>query len=101
MNHLIPNGSHPDRVRLVMRLGKRLAIVGVVVLAVITIVSVSVPKYQQSLIRSKESVLKNNLFTLRTVIHEYTYHKQKGPRELQDLMTEGYLRDIPVDPMTK
>jgi hypothetical protein len=40
------------------------------------------------------------LFTIRTVIDEYTYDKQKAPQTLQDLVTEGYRREIPVDPMT-
>jgi general secretion pathway protein G len=72
-----------------------------IVMAVITIlVSMAVPFYQKSVMRSKESVLKNNLFTMRTVIDEYTFDKQKAPQSLQDLVTEGYLRAIPVDPIT-
>ena len=45
-------------------------------------------------------MLKNNLFTMRTLIDEYTYDKQKAPQTLQDLVSEGYLRQIPMDPMT-
>ena len=59
----------------------------------------AIPVYQKSIIRAKESVLKNNLFTIRTVIDNYTYDKQKAPQSLQDLVTDGYLREIPVDPM--
>ena len=44
-------------------------------------------------------MLKNNLFTIRTVIDEYTYDKQKAPQTLQDLVTEGYLREVPIDPI--
>ena len=73
-----------------------------IVMAIITIIiSIAVPMYQKALVRSKESVLKNNLFTLRTVIDEYTYDKQKGPQTLQDLVNDGYLRAVPVDPITK
>ena len=72
-----------------------------VVLTIITIlVAMAVPYYQKSIIRAKESLLKNNLFTMRTVIDEYTYDKQKAPQSLQDLVSEGYLRSVPVDPMT-
>ncbi|MFN7994284.1 MAG: type II secretion system protein [Bryobacteraceae bacterium] len=72
-----------------------------IVMAIIVIlVSIAIPQYQKALIRSKESVLKNNLFTLRQVIDEYTYDKQKAPQSLQDLVAAGYLRDIPIDPMT-
>ena len=72
-----------------------------IVMAVITIlVSMAVPFYQKSILRTKESVLRNNLYTIRTVIDQYTYDKQKAPQNLQDLVTEGYLRQVPVDPMT-
>jgi general secretion pathway protein G len=72
-----------------------------VVMTVISIlISVAVPFYQKSIIRSKESVLRNNLFTIRNVIDEYTYDKQKAPQALQDLVSEGYLRVVPRDPMT-
>lgn len=64
------------------------------------LVSIAVPIYQKSIMRTKESVLRNNLFTIRTVLDEYTYDKQKAPQSLQDLVTEGYLRDVPADPMT-
>jgi len=72
-----------------------------IVMAIIAVLmSVAVPIYTRSITRSKESVLKNNLFTLRTVIDEYTYDKQKAPQTLQDLVSDGYLRQIPVDPIT-
>jgi general secretion pathway protein G len=72
-----------------------------IVMAIIAVLlSVAVPIYSRSIVRAKESVLKNNLFTLRTVIDEYTYDKQKAPQSLQDLVASGYLRQIPVDPIT-
>ena len=72
-----------------------------IVMAIIAVLmSIAVPIYTRSITRAKESVLRNNLFTLRTVIDEYTYDKQKAPQNLQDLVSEGYLRQIPVDPMT-
>ena len=72
-----------------------------IVMAIIVIlVSIAIPQYQKALIRAKESVLKNNLFTLRQVIDEYTYDKQKAPQSLQDLVSAGYLKEIPIDPIT-
>jgi general secretion pathway protein G len=64
------------------------------------LVSIAVPIYQKSILRARESVLRNNLFSMRTVLDEFTYDKQKAPQTLQDLVTEGYLREIPYDPMT-
>jgi general secretion pathway protein G len=73
-----------------------------IVMAIIAVLmSVAIPIYSRSIQRAKESVLKNNLFTLRTVIDEYTYDKQKAPQSLQDLVSDGYLRQVPVDPMTQ
>jgi len=72
----------------------------IVMAIVVILVSLAIPQYQKALIRSKESVLKNNLFTLRQVIDEYTYDKLKAPQSLQDLVSAGYLRDIPIDPIT-
>src|SRR5215831_18417466 len=72
-----------------------------IVMAIISIlVSIAVPLYQKSLLRTKESLLHNNLFTLRTVIDEYTFDKKKAPQTLEDLVNEGYLRAVPVDPIT-
>src|ERR1044072_7889006 len=87
-----------------MRIGRRGCTVVdlmVVVTIIVILISMAIPIYQKSITRAKESVLKNNLFTLRTVIDNYTYDKQKAPQSLQDLVTEGYLREIPYDPMTQ
>ena len=66
---------------------------------VLVVISVAVPLYQKSIIRARESVLRQNLFSLRTVIDEYTYDKQKAPQQLEDLVREGYLRQMPLDPI--
>jgi general secretion pathway protein G len=72
----------------------------IVMSIIVILVSIAIPLYQKSIVRTKESVLRNNLFTLRTVIDEYTYDKQKAPQTLQDLVQEGYLREVPKDPIT-
>ncbi len=72
----------------------------VVVAIIVILISMAIPIYNKTIIRSKEAVLHQNLFTLRSVIDNYTYDKMKAPQGLQDLVTEGYLRDVPVDPMT-
>ena len=73
----------------------------IIVMAIISVlVSIAVPIYQKSLLRTKESLLKNNLFTLRTVIDEYTFDKKKAPQTLEDLVSDGYLRAVPLDPVT-
>jgi general secretion pathway protein G len=72
----------------------------IVMAIVVILISVAIPFYQKSILRAKESVLQNNLFTMRSAIDEYSYDKQKAPQELSDLVSEGYLRDVPKDPIT-
>jgi general secretion pathway protein G len=72
----------------------------VVITIIVILVTMAIPIYQKSITRAKESVLKTNLTTMRQVIDNYTYDKEKAPQNLQDLVTDGYLRAIPIDPMT-
>jgi len=88
------------KARSTRRLGYTLVEIIIVMTIISILVGIAVPLYQKSIIRTKESILRNNLFSLRIVIDEYTYDKQKAPQTLQDLVTEGYLRQVPVDPMT-
>jgi len=82
------------------RLGFTLVELMIVMAIIAVLMSVAIPIYTRSIIRAKESVLKSNLYTMRNVIDEYTYDKQKAPQTLEDLVSEGYLRQIPIDPIT-
>ncbi len=72
----------------------------IVISIILILVSISIPIYTNSVIHSKEAVLKDDLFTMRSVIDQYTLDKQKAPQSLQDLVSAGYLRSIPKDPLT-
>jgi general secretion pathway protein G len=95
MEPRIPSGKAARRIR-----GFTFVELMVVVTIIVILITMAIPVYQKSIARARESVLKNNLFTLRTVIDNYTYDKQKAPQTLQDLVSEGYLREVPLDPMT-
>jgi general secretion pathway protein G len=72
-----------------------------IVLTIISIlVSIAIPIANAAILRSKEAVLKSNLFTLRSLIDQYTADKLKAPQSLQDLVSAGYLRTLPKDPIT-
>ena len=73
----------------------------VVMAILLTIISIAVPMYTTAMVRAKESVLQSNLFTIRSVIDQYTYDKESSPQSLEDLVAEGYLRQVPVDPFTE
>ena len=72
-----------------------------IVLTIVAIlVSVALPIADSAILRAREAVLKSNLHTLRTLIDHYTADKRKAPQTLEDLVTAGYLRALPKDPIT-
>ena len=64
------------------------------------LLSIALPIYNQALVKARESVLRNDLFELRKLISQYTLDKQKAPQSLEDLVSGGYIKAIPKDPMT-
>jgi len=64
------------------------------------LLSIALPIYNQALVKSRESVLRNDLFEMRKLISQYTLDKQKAPQSLEDLVSGGYIKAIPKDPMT-
>ena len=72
----------------------------IVMTIILILISIAAPMYRTSIIRSKEAVLRDDLFTLRSVIDQYTLDKQEAPQSLHDLVDAGYLREMPVDPFT-
>jgi len=72
-----------------------------VVLAIIaTLLTIAVPRYYSSVDKSKEAVLKENLYQLRDAIGKYYADRGKYPESLQALATDKYLRSVPLDPVT-
>jgi general secretion pathway protein G len=73
----------------------------IIVIAIISILaSIAAANYQHSVWRAREAVLRNDLFTLRSSIDQYTLDKQKAPQSLDDLVTAGYIKSMPKDPIT-
>jgi general secretion pathway protein G len=73
----------------------------VVMLIIGVLMSIAVPSYIGAIKAAKESVLKEDLHVMRNAIDSYTMDKQKAPQSLQDLVENGYLKVIPLDPMTR
>jgi len=65
------------------------------------LVGLGLPQFKNATKRTREAVLKENLFTLRKLINQYLVDKGNYPQTLQTLVDEEYLFRIPVDPMTK
>jgi general secretion pathway protein G len=72
----------------------------IVMSIMLILISIAVPMYTRSVTRAKEAVLRDQLFTMRQLIDEYTLDKQAAPQTLDDLVSEGYLRELPKDPFT-
>jgi len=73
----------------------------VVVSIIIVLASVGMAQYRSGVTRAQEAVLREDLFRLRDVIDQYYADKQQYPQTLEDLVTGGYLREIPKDPFTR
>jgi general secretion pathway protein G len=72
----------------------------VVMLIIAILASIAVPAYIASIRAAKEAVLRENLHVMRDAIDAYTNDKDKAPQTLDDLVSAGYLKAVPRDPMT-
>jgi general secretion pathway protein G len=72
----------------------------IVISILLILMSISIPLYQQSILHAKEAVLKQDLYTIRAAIDQYTLDKSKAPQSLDDLSQSGYLKVLPKDPFT-
>jgi general secretion pathway protein G len=86
--------------RTVKQRGFTLIEIMIVIAIMIILMGIAVPLYQQSLVRARESVLREDLYTLRNAIDQYTLDKQRAPQTLADLTQAGYIKSIPKDPFT-
>lgn len=73
-----------------------------VVLAIVgTLLTLALPRYFTSVEKSKEAVLKENLFQMRDAISRYHADKGRYPETLEALVSDKYLRKVPIDPITE
>jgi general secretion pathway protein G len=72
----------------------------IVMIIIATLAAMAIPAYTRNVVNAKEAVLKADLRMMRDAIGSYTVDKEKAPQTLEDLVTAGYLRAIPKDPMT-
>jgi general secretion pathway protein G len=72
----------------------------IVISLIVILISIAVPVYNNAILRAKEATLRQDLFTLRDVISQYTLDRKKAPQALDDLVQANYIRQIPKDPFT-
>lgn len=82
------------------QLGFTLLELMIVMFIMVILVTVALPQYQRSVVHAKESVLRDDLFKMRSLMDQYAADKGKLPQSLDDLVSSNYMREIPVDPIT-
>jgi general secretion pathway protein G len=73
----------------------------IVMTLIIILASIGMTQYRNSITRTEEAVLKENLFRMRDAMDQFYADKNKWPADLAELVSEGYIREVPVDSMTK
>jgi general secretion pathway protein G len=73
----------------------------IVISIIIILAAIALPQYQKSVLHAREATLRDDLFQMRKLIDQYAADKGQLPQSPDDLVTAGYMREIPVDPMTR
>ena len=73
----------------------------IVITIILILMGMAAGRYERSVLRSKEAVLKQDLFVMRNAIQQYTLDKQAAPSSLDDLVQDKYLGAVPTDPITR
>ena len=88
--------------------GERRAAAGFTLIELVTVIAligilaaIALPNYRVAILQSKEAVLKEDLYRLRDLIDQYYLDKGQYPATLEALVDDGYLRQLPKDPITQ
>src|SRR5437879_12714527 len=73
----------------------------VVIAIILVLIGMAAGRYEKSVVRAREAVLKQDLQTMRNAIQQYTLDKPAGPQSLDELVSAGYLREVPIDPLIR
>lgn len=93
--------SSASRRRSLLSAGFTLVELLIVMTIIAILMAIAIPRYQASVKAAREATLHEDLATVRQAIDQYTMDKQKAPQSLDDLVSSGYLRSVPIDPMTR
>lgn len=72
----------------------------IVISIIIILAAITLPQYQKTIMHTRETVLRDDLRKMRSLIDQFAADKGRLPQSLDDLATEGYMREVPVDPFT-
>src|SRR4051812_10508486 len=72
----------------------------IVISIIVILAAVALPQYQKIVLHARETTLRDDLFQLRKAIDQYSADKGELPQDVDALATAGYIREVPIDPMT-
>ena len=72
----------------------------IVISIIIILAAIALPQYRKTITAAREAVLRDDLYNMRKLLDQYGADKGKLPQSLEELVTENYMRELPVDPFT-
>jgi general secretion pathway protein G len=72
----------------------------IVISIIIILAAITLPQYQRTIIATREAVLRDDLRKMRSLIDQFAADKGRLPQSVDELVSEGYMREVPVDPFT-
>jgi len=72
----------------------------IVISIIIILAAITLPQYQKTIMHTRETVLKDDLRKMRSLIDQFAADKGRLPQSLEELASEGYMREVPTDPFT-
>jgi general secretion pathway protein G len=100
MRSTVPGKYRPSVGNGILARGFTLLELMIVITIIIILAAIVLPQYQKTIMATREAVLRDDLATLRKLIDQYGTDKQKLPQTLEELVSAGYMRELPKDPMT-
>ena len=72
----------------------------IVISIIIVLAAITLPQYQKTIMHTREAVLKDDLRKMRSLIDQFAADKGRLPQSLDEIVSEGYMREVPLDPFT-
>jgi general secretion pathway protein G len=72
----------------------------IVISIIIILAAITLPQYQRTIMHTRETVLRDDLYKMRSLIDQFAADKGRLPQSVDELQSAGYIRDVPVDPFT-
>ena len=89
-----------SRLQVAAQAGFTLLELMIVISVIIILAAITLPQYQKTIMHTREAVLRDDLFKMRSLIDQFAADKGRLPQSLDEIVSEGYMRELPTDPFT-